>query len=73
MKSDWCPTTVNFTNAPSSLSVSTVIMVLLTTATAASWLWSVVYDTEGADVWKGIRVAVQHLLDGMSGSDELIR
>lgn len=24
-------------------------------------------DTDGADVWKGIRVAVRHLIDGVPG------
>lgn len=29
-------------------------------------------DTEGAVVWKGIRVAVKHLLEGAPGSDEVV-
>lgn len=29
-------------------------------------------DTDGADVWKGIRIAVKHLLDGAPGPEEVI-
>ena len=29
-------------------------------------------DTNAADVWKGIRIAVKHLLDGAPGPEEII-
>ena len=29
-------------------------------------------DTKGADVWRGIRVAVGHLLGGAPGPDEVV-
>lgn len=29
-------------------------------------------DPDGADVWKGIRVAVGHLINGTPGPDEIV-
>lgn len=29
-------------------------------------------DKDGADVWKGLRVAVRHLIDGVPGPEEVV-
>ncbi len=29
-------------------------------------------ETDGTDIWKGIRIAVKHLLDGAPGPDEIV-